>query len=96
MNGKTLTAYTSNKICGLNVADGATLTVSDSGTNGKLTSQYTPISVSGTGKVIINSGTVESSNDYGIYALNDGSVIVNGGSITAKDSALSVITRPAT
>lgn len=89
MNGKTLTAYTSNKICGLNVADGATLTVSDSGTNGKLTSQYTPISVSGTGKVIINSGTVESSNDYGIYALNDGSVIVNGGSITAKDSALS-------
>ena len=89
LNGKTLTAYTTNKICGLNVADGATLTVSDSGTNGKLTSQYTPISVSGTGKVIINSGTVESSNDYGIYALNDGSVIVNGGSITAKDSALS-------
>lgn len=89
LNGKTLTAYTTNKICGLNVADGATLTISDSGTNGKLTSQYTPISVSGTGKVIINSGTVESSNDYGIYALNGGTAIVNGGSVTAKYSALS-------
>lgn len=89
LNGKTLTAYTTNKICGLNVADGATLTISDSGTNGKLTSQYTPISVSGTGKVIINSGTVESSNDYGIYALNDGTAIVNGGTVTSKDAALS-------
>lgn len=89
LNGKTLTAYTTNKICGLNVADGATLTVSDSGTNGKLTSQYTPISVSGTGKVIINSGTVESSNDYGIYALNGGTAIVNGGTVTSKDAALS-------
>ena len=89
LNGKTLTAYTTKKICGLNVADGATLTISDSGTNGKLTSQYTPISVSGTGKVIINSGTVESSNDYGIYALNDGTAIVNGGTVTSKDAALS-------
>lgn len=89
LNGKTLTAYTAKKICGLNVADGATLTISDSGTNGKLTSQYTPISVSGTGKVIINSGTVESSNDYGIYALNDGTAIVNGGTVTSKDAALS-------
>ena len=89
LNGKTLTAYTTNEICGLNVADGATLTISDSRTNGKLTSQYTPISVSGTGKVIINSGTVESSNDYGIYALNGGTAIVNGGSVTAKYSALS-------
>lgn len=90
LNGKTLTAYTTKEICGLNVANGATLTVSDSGTGGKLTSSGTPIRADGTGsKAIINNGTIESTNDYGIYAKNNGAIIVNGGTVTSKYSALS-------
>ena len=86
LNGKTLTTIE----CGLSVVDGATLTVSDSRTGGKLTSSGTPIRVDGTGsKAIINSGIIESTNDYGIYALNDGAIIVNGGTVTSKDAALS-------
>lgn len=86
LNGKTLTTIE----CGLSVVAGATLTVSDSRTGGKLTSSGTPIRVDGTGsKAIINSGIIESTNDYGIYALNDGAIIVNGGTVTSKDAALS-------
>ena len=86
LNGKTLTTIE----CGLSVVDGATLTVSDSRTGGKLTSSGTPIRVDGTGsKAIINSGTIESTNDYGIYAKNNGAIIVNGGTVTSKDAALS-------
>ena len=86
LNGKTFTTVD----CGLSVASGATLTVSDSGTGGKLTSSGTPIRVDGTGsKAIINNGTIESTNDYGIYAKNNGAIIVNGGTVTSKDAALS-------
>ncbi len=86
LNGKTLTTIE----CGLSVVDGATLTVSDSRTGGKLTSSGTPIRVDGTGsKAIINNGTIESTNDYGIYAKNNGAIIVNGGTVTSKDAALS-------
>ena len=86
LNGKTFTTVD----CGLSVANGATLTVSDSGTGGKLTSSGTPIRVDGTGsKAIINNGTIESTNDYGIYAKNNGAIIVNGGTVTSKDAALS-------
>lgn len=86
LNGKTLTTID----CGLSVVDGATLTVSDSRTGGKLTSSGTPIRVDGTGsKAIINNGTIESTNDYGIYAKNNGAIIVNGGTVTSKDAALS-------
>ncbi len=86
LNGKTLTTIE----CGLSVVDGATLTVSDSRTGGKLTSSGTPIRVDGTGsKAIINNGTIESTNDYGIYAKDNGAIIVNGGTVTSKDAALS-------
>lgn len=86
LNGKTFTTVD----CGLSVANGATLTVSDSGTGGNLTSSGTPIRVDGTGsKAIINNGTIESTNDYGIYAKNNGAIIVNGGTVTSKDAALS-------
>ena len=86
LNGKTLTTMK----CGLSVVDGATLTVSDSGTGGRLTSIGTPIRVDGTGsKAIINSGTIESTDNYGIYAGHNGAIIVNGGTVTSKDAALS-------
>lgn len=85
LNGKTLTIPND---CGLKVS--GKLTVNSSVEGGKITANDTPIYVDGnTGLLTLNSGLVESENDYGIFVVNDGSVIVNGGSVTSKYSALS-------
>ena len=58
--------------------------------NGKITCANTPIRVNGSSaELIVNDGTIESTGDYGIYAMDGGSVIVNGGTISSKDAALS-------
>lgn len=82
-------SYTTSD-CGVDISNGATLTIVDTGKNGKLTSTGTPICVAGANsKVVINSGTVESTNNYGIYAKDGGTAIVNGGTVHSNYSALS-------
>ena len=82
-------SYTTSD-CGVDISNGATLTIVDTGKNGKLTSAGTPICVAGANsKVVINSGTVESTNNYGIYAKDGGTAIVNGGTVHSNYAALS-------
>ena len=82
-------SYTTSN-CGVDISNGATLTIVDTGKNGKLTSAGTPICVAGANsKVVINSGTVESTNNYGIYAKDGGTAIVNGGTVHSNYAALS-------
>lgn len=86
LNGFT---YTTSD-CGIDISNGATLTIVDTGENGKLTSSGTPIRVTGTSsKVVINSGVIESTGDYGIYAKDGGTATVNGGTVHSKYAALS-------
>lgn len=82
-------SYTTSD-CGVDISNGATLTIVDTGKNGKLTSAGMPICVAGANsKVVINSGTVESTNNYGIYAKDGGTAIVNGGTVHSNYAALS-------
>ena len=80
LNGKTLTV---NKDCGIYVE--GSLTIEGEGT---VTSSVTPIKIDG-GSLTLNSGKIESTGNYGTYALNGGSVTVNGGEIESKWAALS-------
>lgn len=74
--------------CGIEVL--GLLTVTDSGENGTITCTDTPIRVNGSGaKFTLESGAVISTDDYGIYAKDNGTAVVNGGSISSKDAALS-------
>ncbi len=80
LNGKTLKV---NKDCGIYVK--GSLTIEGEGT---ITSSVTPIKIDG-GSLTLNSGIIESTGNYGTYALNGGSVTVNGGEIKSKWAALS-------
>ena len=74
--------------CGISVK--GTLTIKDTGKIGKISCVKTPISVDGaSAKLIIESGTINSVADYAIFAVNGGTVVVNGGSIHSKESVLS-------
>lgn len=82
LNDKTLTVSTD---CGIELQGKLTVTG-----NGKITCANTPICVDGSSaELTVNDGTIESTNDYGIYAKNGGSAIVNGGTISSKNAALS-------
>lgn len=82
LNGKTLTIGAD---CGIELQGKLTVTG-----NGEITCANTPIRVNGSSaELIVNDGTIESTGDYGIYAMDGGSVIVNGGTISSKDAALS-------
>ena len=90
-SGKTITLDLNGKT--LNLSDKGmdvlgNLTVKDSGTNGTLLN-------SGKGKIAIDggiftleSGLVSCPSDYGLYALNGGTITVSGGEITAKYAAI--------
>ena len=80
LNGKTLKV---NKDCGIYVK--GSLTIEGEGT---ITSSVTPIKIDG-GSLTLNSGKIESTGNYGTYALNGGSVTVNGGEIKSKWAARS-------
>lgn len=82
LNGKTLTIGAD---CGIELQGKLTVTG-----NGKITCVNTPICVDGnSAKLTVNDGTIESTNGYGIYAENGGSVVVNGGTIFSQYAALS-------
>ena len=85
LDGHTLTVPD----CGITTHGSFTLT--DSGNSeGKLTSSGTPIIAAGTnGKFILESGYVESTNDYGVYAKEGGSAVINGGSVSSQNAAFS-------
>ena len=55
--------------------------------NGTVTCTRTPFMVNA-GELVIENGAVSSDSDYGIYALNDGKVTVNGGTLTSLYSPL--------
>lgn len=59
------------------------LTIKDSGANGKITSSGKDLIDVDGGSLTVVSGTLENKNDYGIYALNGGTVTVNGGTINS-------------
>ena len=85
LNGNTLTVPSD---CGIEVL--GQFTVTDSGESGTITCTNTPIRVNGSGaKFTLESGAVISTDDYGIYAKDNGTAVVNGGSISSKDAALS-------
>lgn len=74
--------------CGITTRGAFTLT--DSGNEGKLQSEKMPVMIVGAnGIFILNSGSVVSTGDYGVYAKESGSAVVNGGSIKSKNAALS-------
>lgn len=74
--------------CGIEVL--GQFTVTDSGESGTITCTNTPIRVNGSGaKFTLESGAVISTDNYGIYAKDNGTAVVNGGSISSKDAALS-------
>lgn len=82
LNGKTLTIGAD---CGIDLQGKLTVTG-----NGKITCANTPICVDGSSaELTVNDGTIESTNGYGIYAENGGSVVVNGGTISSQYAALS-------
>ena len=82
LNGYTVTVPSD---CGIELQGKLTVTG-----NGKITCANTPICVDGSSaELTVNDGTIESTNDYGIYAKNGGSVVVNGGTISSKNAALS-------
>lgn len=82
LNGYTVTVPSD---CGIELQGKLTVTG-----NGKITCANTPICVDGSSaELTVNAGTIESTNDYGIYAKNGGSVVVNGGTISSKNAALS-------
>lgn len=72
LNGKTLTGSITVK---------GDLTVKDSATNGTVALSES-IDVDG-GKITIESGIINSQNDYGVYCRNNGKAVVNGGKITS-------------
>lgn len=87
LNQKTITfkdANASLNICG-------ELTVEDADGSGKIVNNgKTCISVEGAdAKLTLNNGQLINNDYYGIYAKDGGSVVVNGGTVTAKESALS-------
>ena len=82
MNGNTLTVPTD---CGV-VVSGANSKLTVTG-NGTVTCSGVPFMVDA-GALVIENGTVNSVNDYGIYALNDGSITVNGGTLTSLNAVL--------
>lgn len=74
--------------CGITTRGAFTLT--DSGNEGKLQSEKTPVMIVGANGIFtLNSGSVVSTGDYGVYAKESGSAVVNGGSIKSKNAALS-------
>lgn len=82
LNGYTVTVPSN---CGIELQGKLTVTG-----NGKITCANTPICVDGnSAELTVNDGTIESTNDYGIYAENGGSVVVNGGTISSQYAALS-------
>lgn len=82
LNGKKLTV---NKDCGVFVQ--GELTVTGDGT---ITCAKTPIEVVGSdAKVTVENGKVISTGDYGIYAAEGGTIVVNGGEVKGLYGALS-------
>lgn len=82
LNGYTVTVPSD---CGIELQGKLTVTG-----NGKITCANTPIRVNGnSAKLTVDSGTIESTGDYGIYAMNGGSVVVNDGTLTASLAVLS-------
>ena len=82
LNGKKLTV---NEDCGVFVQ--GELTVTGDGT---ITCAKTPIEVVGSGaKVTVENGKVISTGDYGIYAAEGGTIVVNGGEVKGLYGALS-------
>ena len=85
LGGRTMTVPSD---CGIEVL--GQFTVTDSGESGTITCTNTPIRVNGSGaKFTLESGAVISTDNYGIYAKDNGTAVVNGGSISSKDAALS-------
>lgn len=77
LNGKKIT------VAGENGLVSGNLTIKDSVGNGKIESTKS-LNVSGeAAKIILESGTINVSNDYGIYAKNGGTVVINGGTVTS-------------
>jgi hypothetical protein len=82
LNGKKLTV---NEDCGVFVQ--GELTVTGDGT---ITCAKTPIEVVGSdAKVTVENGKVISTGDYGIYAAEGGTIVVNGGEVKGLYGALS-------
>ena len=85
LNGHTATVPD----CGITTYGSFTLINSQS-TGGKLASEGTPVMAVGpNGKFILSSGIVESTKDYGVYAKEGGSAVINGGSVSSNLAALS-------
>lgn len=87
LNGKTLKAI-------FGVEKGATFTIDSSKAGGKLiansrTSASASAVYAEASKIIFNGGTITNENGYGFYALLGGTVIVNGGTVESRDSAVS-------
>lgn len=63
------------------------LIIKDITGTGKITSEKSPIVAEGpNAKVIIDSGVIESTNDYAIYARDGGTIVVNDGEIVSKNA----------
>ncbi|PWL98558.1 MAG: hypothetical protein DBY04_03615, partial [Clostridiales bacterium] len=75
LNGKTLTHS------GEDITVLGELVIEDSAGSGKLTSQGSIVVDGDTAKFTLESGALESTNNYGIYCMNGATAIVNGGSI---------------
>lgn len=82
LNGKKIT------VAGENGLVSGNLTIKDSVGNGTIESTKS-LNVSGKdAKIILESGTINVSNDYGIYAQNGGTVEINGGTVTSLYASL--------
>ena len=93
LNGKTVTTASNvtdsvgNRVSSVNVV--GKLTIKDSAGNGKIQSAD-KILVSGEGaSLTLDSGTIDVTNDYGVLATENASVIVNGGAINSLYAPLS-------
>jgi hypothetical protein len=80
LNGNTLTAkiYLAGK-----------MTVKDTKGNGKITSADIPLNIDGVGATLtLDSGTIESTKNYGVFCFGGAKAIVNGGTVHAYYAAL--------
>ena len=87
LNGKKVSAADKGKnVSSVNIV--GKLTIKDSSGNGVLES-VSSLQVDGEDAALtLESGTINVTEDYGIYALNGGSVVVNGGAVNSVYAAL--------
>jgi hypothetical protein len=85
LNGKTLTINSGDPDYGtIYVFDN--LTIKDTTGEGKILTDYSFVVYEG--EITVESGDITISNDYGIYCLDGGKAVINGGTITSLDSPL--------